>query len=51
MKTYYFYSKRDESQEPIYYCKASSRLRAAEKFAQGKQLPLKVFLNLFSVSQ
>lgn len=51
MKTYFFYSKRDTNQEAIYYCKSSSRLRAAEKFAEGKRLTLKQFLSLFSVSR
>ena len=51
MKTYFFYSKVDSSKEPIYYCKASSRLRAAEKFAEGKRMTLKIFLSIYSVSR
>ena len=51
MKTYFFYSKNDKSQEAIYYCKASSRLRAAEKFAEGKRLDLKTFLSIYSISR
>jgi len=51
MSTYFFYSRKDSSQEAIYYCKASSRLRAAEKFAEGKRLPLKSFLTLFAISR
>ena len=51
MKTYFFYSKIDSDKEPIYYCKASSRLRAAEKFAEGKRMDLKMFLTIYSVSR
>jgi hypothetical protein len=51
MKSYFFYSKIDKSQEPIYYCKALSRYNAAVKFAQGKKLDLKMFLSIYSVSR
>lgn len=51
MKSYFFYSKNDSTQEPIYYYKASSRLEAAKKFAEGKRMDLKVFLTIYSVSR
>ena len=51
MISYYFYSRNDKSCEPIYYCKAKSRLQAAKVFAQGKRLPLKTFLSLYGVSK
>jgi hypothetical protein len=51
MKTYFFYSKSDTSQEPVYYCKAVSRLNAAETFAEGKRMNLKTFLSIYSVSR
>ena len=51
MTQYYFYSRNDKSKEPIYYCKAWTRYGAAEKFAQGKRLPLKTFLTLFAISR
>ena len=51
MKSYFFYSRIDSSKEPIYYCKAGSRLRAAEKFAEGKRMNLKTFLSIFAVSK
>ena len=51
MNSYFFYSKIDKSKEPIYYCKAMSRYNAALKFAQGKQMELKTFLTIYSVSR
>ena len=51
MKRYFFYSKNDSTKEPIFYCKESSRIRAAKKFAEGKQLDLKTFLTIYSVSR
>jgi len=51
MKTYFFYSKVDKSQEPIYYCKAMSRYNAALKFAEGKRMKLKTFLSIYSISR
>ena len=51
MTSYYFYARNDKSREPIYHCKAWSRLGAAEKFAEGKRLPLKTFLTLFAISR
>lgn len=51
MKVYYFYYRTDGSKEPIFYCKAKSRLYAAEHFAEGKRMSLKQFLSLFAVSK
>lgn len=51
MKRFSFYTRVDSSQEAIGTTLASSRLAAARKFAQTKQLPLKDFLRIFSVSR
>lgn len=51
MRKYFFYSKIDSSKEPIFWCKSTNRLSAARKFAIGKQLPLKEFLKIYSVSK
>lgn len=51
MKKYYFYSKMDSSKEPIYTISAISRIVAARRFAMGKQMSLKQFLKLYSVSR
>jgi len=51
MKKYYFYSKFDSSKEPIYTINAISRMVAARRFAMGKQMSLKQFLKLYSVSR
>jgi hypothetical protein len=50
-KKYFFYSKNDSGQEPINSTFSFSRLQAAKHFANRKQLPLKTFLLLFSVSK
>lgn len=50
-KKYFFYSKNDSSQEPINSILAFSRLQAAKQFASRKQLSLKTFLSVFSVSK
>jgi len=50
-KKYSFYSKNDPSQEPIASISVSSRLEAAKHFAQVKQMPLKVFLTIFTISK
>lgn len=49
--SYYFYSRRDSKKEPISKCVALSRYKAALQFAQRKQLDLKAFLRLYSVSR
>lgn len=50
-KNYYFYSKNDWHQEPIAKTLASSRLTAAKYFAANKSLPLKTFLEIYSISR
>lgn len=50
-KNYYFYSKNDLHQEPIAKTLASNRLAAAKYFAANKGLPLKQFLEIYSVSR
>ena len=51
MKQYYFYSRKDKSQEPISRLIAMSRLAAAERFAIAKGMDLKTFLSIFAVSR
>lgn len=51
MARYYFYSRIDQTQEPIMTCVTFSRLKAAKYFAERKQLPLKSFLSIFAVSK
>ena len=51
MKRFSFYSRNDSSQEAISSTLASSRLNAAKKFAETKQLPLKDFLRIFGISK
>jgi len=51
MKRFSFYSRVDNNQEAIGTTLASSRLNAAKKFAQTKQLPLKDFLRIFGISK
>ncbi len=51
MKQYYFYSRIDKNKEPIAYTRSFSRCKAANHFAQLKQMPLKVFLTVFAVSR
>jgi len=50
-KKYYFYAKNSFDQEPISKTLASSRLAAAKYFAERKNLKLKSFLNIYSVSR
>jgi hypothetical protein len=45
-----FYNKNDKNQETIGRVVTSSRLQAARLFAERKQLPLKEFLKVFSVT-
>lgn len=51
MKKYYFYSKMDSSKEPIFTITATNRMMAARRFAMGKQMSLKEFLKMYSVSR
>jgi hypothetical protein len=50
-KKYFFYAKNDSGQEPINSTIAFSRLQAAKQFASRKQLNLKSFLSVFSISK
>jgi hypothetical protein len=50
-KKYYFYSRVDSTQEPIMSAWSFSRIKAAEYFAEMKQLDLKSFLSIFAVSK
>jgi len=50
-KRYYFYSKNDWHQEPIAKTIATDRLAAAKYFAAQKDLPLKQFLLVYSISR
>jgi hypothetical protein len=45
-----FYSRSDKDQETIGRVVTTSRLQAAKLFAERKQLPLKEFLKVFSVT-
>ena len=51
MKKYYFYSKSDRNKESIMSIRSWSRLEAAISFAAIKQMDLKTFLSVFSVSK
>jgi hypothetical protein len=50
MKKYFFYSRNDGNREPISYTTSESRLGAAKKFATIKNLSLKSFLSIYTVS-
>jgi len=45
-----FYSRIDKDQETIGRVVTTSRLQAVRLFAERKQLPLKEFLKVFSVT-
>ena len=47
----FYYIKNDQNKEPLGKMVSTSRLKAAESFAERKQLPLKEFLKLFSVEK
>lgn len=51
MKKYHFYSKNDSAKEPIMSTRSWTRLEAAKSFAQIKQMDLKTFLSVFSISR
>ena len=50
MIKYYFFSKADETKEPISRKKAESLVEAMEYFAKTKNLPLDKFLQLYEVA-
>jgi hypothetical protein len=47
----FYYIKNDQKKEPLGKVVSTSRLKAAQSFAERKQLPLKDFLKLFSVEK
>ena len=51
MAKYNFYSRNDSNKEPISSVIASGRLEAAKHFSKGKDMELKSFLSIFSVSK
>lgn len=51
MKRYYFFSKQDVNRELIGCVDTSSRIKAAKRFASTKQLTLKQFLSIYSVTR
>ena len=51
MSRYYFYAKNDKNQESISSVITSSRLEAAKHFSKGKDMELKLFLSIFTVSK
>jgi len=48
---YYFYSRIDQTQEPIMSAWTYGRLKAAKYFAERKQMDLKMFLSIFAISK
>jgi hypothetical protein len=51
MRMYSFYSKRDDKKEKLGTIPHVSRLQAAKFFAERKQLSLKSFLNIYTISK
>lgn len=51
IKNYYFYSKIDSAREPIGRTRVNGRLKAAQVFSAMKQMSLKQFLEIYSVSR
>ena len=51
MKRFSFYSRVDKDQGAVGTTLTSGRLAAAKHFAKQKQLPLKDFLRIFSISR
>lgn len=51
MKRFSFYVRTDSNQEAVGTTMAASRLAAAKYFAKQKQLDLKSFLRIFSISK
>lgn len=49
--TYYYYSKNDPSAEAVSKVFTTGRLAAAKHFASRKQLPLKNFLQIWTVNK
>ena len=51
MKKYNYFSKTDSKKEPIFSGDFITRKKAAEWFAKLKNLNLKQFLSIFSISR
>ena len=51
MRKYFFYSKIDSSKEPIFYCNANSIEDAILIFADGKDMDVDMFNELYSVER
>jgi hypothetical protein len=51
MKRYHFYARNDKHQEPISKAAMITRYKAAQHFAQIKNLTLKSFLLVYAVSR
>ena len=51
MAKYYFYSRNDLDKEPVSWIDVPNRLKAAKLFAKRKQMSLKQFLSIFTVSK
>lgn len=51
MKNFKFYVTKDQKKEPISTYKTNSIEEAIEYFARIKQMPVSVFLNIFTVSE
>lgn len=49
MKSYHFYVTNDKNKEAISYTKSNSLEEAIVYFAKIKQMPVNVFLNIFTV--
>jgi hypothetical protein len=51
MAKYNFYYRNDEDKEPVSWVNTPNRLKAAILFAKRKQMNLKQFLSIFTVSK
>ena len=51
MAKYYFYSRNDLDKEPVSWIDVPNRLKAAKLFAKRKQMSLKQFLSIFTISK
>ena len=51
MTKYYFYARNDSTKEPISSVITYGRLKAAKHFSKGKNMELKSFLKIFTVSK
>ena len=51
MTKYYFYARNDATKEPVSSVITFNRLEAAKYFSKGKNMKLKSFLKIFTVSK